>query len=230
MRGHARGLRGLSPRVRGKLETAILDELGLRSIPACAGETPILPLIGGIVEVYPRVCGGNVRMPNADLAKAGLSPRVRGKRSHLRMRWPSAGSIPACAGETSSPSYPMWRPKVYPRVCGGNVASDVKTLVDGGLSPRVRGKPPSPTPRRRPDGSIPACAGETPRRGRGAPVARVYPRVCGGNSATDPMGLEGEGLSPRVRGKPQNQRRDAAEKGSIPACAGETFRSEARWS
>ena len=50
---------------------------------------------------------------------------------------------------------------------------------------------------------------------------RVYPRVCGG-SEVDIVGKPfGEGLSPRVRGKPSGGERDDHRCRSIPACAGE---------
>ena len=76
------GGRGLSPRVRGKHGMAGGGGVGIRSIPACAGET--LVRIGNRQDnrVYPRVCGGN-NCRHFRLAKNdGLSPRVRGKHHH----------------------------------------------------------------------------------------------------------------------------------------------------
>ena len=52
------GPEGLSPRVRGNLNTDLIHIIPKRSIPACAGE----PCVGEVVYlaagVYPRVCGG----------------------------------------------------------------------------------------------------------------------------------------------------------------------------
>ena len=112
------------------------------------------------------------------------------------------GSIPACAGETSA-----WRNAgvvmmVYPRVCGGNFTLSTQTGSTAGLSPRVRGKPTVRCSPGMPTGSIPACAGETDSKARTAGTIEVYPRVCGGNRATNPPAADSTGLSPRVRGKP----------------------------
>ena len=53
---------GLSPRVRGNLSYIVdyIDRNG--SIPACAGEPAIGTPRGGTATVYPRVCGGTVRV------------------------------------------------------------------------------------------------------------------------------------------------------------------------
>ena len=113
-------VRGLSPRVRGKLSAFPLSGRNRRSIPACAGETHCPAGIGLPCAVYPRVCGGNATPIAIALNDNGLSPRVRGKR--CGNSYPSAGrgSIPACAGETEFPLSTLSRGKVYPRVCGGN--------------------------------------------------------------------------------------------------------------
>ena len=55
---YPRALAGLSPRMRGNRQRAGQAVVGVRSIPAYAGE----PVHGddqpGADEVYPRVCGG----------------------------------------------------------------------------------------------------------------------------------------------------------------------------
>ena len=71
---------GLSPRVRGNRAAAGSSAAFSGSIPACAGEPGGWrqnPSGGG---VYPRVCGGTGGAPEAAVAVAGLSPRVRGNR------------------------------------------------------------------------------------------------------------------------------------------------------
>ena len=71
---------------------------------------------------------------------------------------------------------------VYPRVCGGNPATDTTERDAMGLSPRVRGKLASgmvAVPGQR---SIPACAGETDQIYVEFDQGMVYPRVCGGNN------------------------------------------------
>ena len=49
-------------------------------------------------------------------------------------------SIPACAGEAPAMNASRNATKVYPRVCGGSPGPEFLALLDGGLSPRVRGK------------------------------------------------------------------------------------------
>ena len=90
-----------------------------------------------------------------------------------------------------------------------------------GLSPRVRGNLPSPSPLSTCPRSIPACAGE-PRTCRpSARTIRVYPRVCGGTQLLFAWAPLIRGLSPRVRGNPAGAVESQIADGSIPACAGE---------
>ena len=152
--------RGLSPRVRGNRCRHLPSAYRPGSIPACAGEPPIIGPYGGGSAVYPRVCGGTARARHPVRSDCGLSPRVRGNPGGLRWCSNPRRSIPACAGEP-----PCWRVVitpwgVYPRVCGGTAARPGPGFPPDGLSPRVRGN-------LRPyqqgwdyPGSIPACAGE----------------------------------------------------------------------
>ena len=130
------------------------------SIPACAGEPWSGIPYRTVGRIYPRVCGGTISPRSWRICLMGLSPRVRGNphihpHTGIRLR-----SIPACAGEPRSEPRPHWPSGVYPRVCGGTVTPSVAVVIVMGLSPRVRGNPPSPCPTGRRSGSIPACAGE----------------------------------------------------------------------
>ena len=188
--------------MRGKQSFVADVETGSRSIPACAGETVIMVAQPVVQGVYPRVCGGNPPPARLPWGGCGLSPRVRGKPNAPLVAIPTLRSIPACAGETYPVHHDTPFPSVYPRVCGGNIAMTASGVITAGLSPRVRGKPihrPALPDRVR---SIPACAGETTRRRRFSPRIRVYPRVCGGNRRFRRRAGSGQGLSPRVRGKP----------------------------
>ena len=90
-----------------------------------------------------------------------------------------------------------------------------------GLSPRVRGNPPSAATATVRSRSIPACAGQ-PRSLTIIPFSCwVYPRVCGATiTAPTGRGIAG-GLSPRVRGNRNIYMCDTDSIGSIPACAGQ---------
>ena len=54
-----RGLRGSSPRVRGKLDAFTCFNREFRLIPACAGKTRTATPLPGALEAHPRVCGEN---------------------------------------------------------------------------------------------------------------------------------------------------------------------------
>ena len=228
IRPERRAWGGLSPRVRGKRLLPNTRSALMRSIPACAGETlrmaTFLPAIG----VYPRVCGGNLSTPMARWSLGGLSPRVRGKLPVVRNFTSISGSIPACAGETRICWVCRQCYEVYPRVCGGNSRSSLARSRPVGLSPRVRGKQMEEGDVRMLQGSIPACAGETPWTPWTPWTPEVYPRVCGGNPAAYPIGILSQGLSPRVRGKRLIALLVQDTQGSIPACAGETKRALSR--
>ena len=110
---------GLSPRVRGNLESKMDGQAQARSIPACAGEPSTLIDTCGFRLVYPRVCGGTFRMEPASDVWKGLSPRVRGNRRLAIQPLGRRGSIPACAGEPAAGLQGTGPGRVYPRVCGG---------------------------------------------------------------------------------------------------------------
>ena len=171
---------GLSPRVRGNHEAACRAAVASGSIPACAGEPTAAGTSTGTCRVYPRVCGGTKRGRDIDRDVQGLSPRVRGNQARLRCAPAFPGSIPACAGEPRRVGPRNHLVKVYPRVCGGTLASRNGSMVAGGLSPRVRGNRGAPAEHQAPGGSIPACAGEPADRRAGWGEEGVYPRVCGG--------------------------------------------------
>ncbi len=155
---------GLSPRVRGKLDWPPSKQHVRGSIPACAGETPDKNPRTELHQVYPRVCGGNVKSTERPISPTGLSPRVRGKLKKTILNFKQKRSIPACAGETVEAYLPPVFMRVYPRVCGGNVVLFfLKDNVEG-LSPRVRGKLLDIRSAMLNCGSIPACAGETESR------------------------------------------------------------------
>ena len=170
------------------------------------------------------MCGGNPAAMIGPMPVTGTSPRVRGKLNGESPAGTLDRYIPACAGETAAGGVPPPVHWVHPRVCGGNSFCTMDRRSSRGTSPRVRGK-------LEPDLSgpdwpryIPACAGETMVPSLGVSVARVHPRVCGGNVAIARMTSPQSGTSPRVRGKPHFCHRWQHPDRYIPACAGETQR------
>ena len=216
-------LRGLSPRVRGNRERRPHAPAQLGSIPACAGEPTRFLYNCAFVRVYPRVCGGTSVKTLPVRNKRGLSPRVRGNPAVVESSKTASRSIPACAGEPCQFATGWWTRWVYPRVCGGTSSRSRARSRITGLSPRVRGNHRRGGGRYQAAGSIPACAGEPKVRNVGSGNQRVYPRVCGGTMEWTLVAVHAVGLSPRVRGNRHPHGLAYLERGSIPACAGESL-------
>ena len=131
---------GLSPRGRGNPVLSPRLEILPRSIPAWAGEPACTSPQSRPSWVYPRVGGETELGLLKERDREGLSPRGRGNRSLVKPVTVWLGSIPAWAGEPTSPS--STRSALY------------------GLSPRGRGNPHQDLPRTSFPRSIPAWAGE----------------------------------------------------------------------
>ncbi len=146
---------------------------------------------------------------------------MRGNPDHRRSLLQRDGSIPAHAGEPR-PRWPLSASTgVYPRACGGTSLSRAPCSPSPGLSPRMRGNLTSKSIPPILMGSIPAHAGEPPRRRRARPPDRVYPRACGGTNKTHASESVPLGLSPRMRGNRSDRVERGGHDGSIPAHAGE---------
>ena len=130
---------GLSPRGRGNLPEA--DKVGdfIRSIPAWAGEPPLLSRVCSPGQVYPRVGGGTFVPVIVIPAPEGLSPRGRGNRVVPSFESEDFRSIPAWAGEPPFSARLKERSAVYPRVGGGTMPPHSLKPFTRGLSPRGRG-------------------------------------------------------------------------------------------
>ena len=110
---------GSSPRVRGTRAQQQRREIGVRFIPACAGNSQKPPLCRRMPPVHPRVCG--------ELAR--LSGALGGVRRF----------IPACAGNSCSTSArPPPRP-VHPRVCGELAVDRAATAPEQRFIPACAG-------------------------------------------------------------------------------------------
>ena len=153
---------GLSPRLRGNLREPPPPRFLRRSIPALAGEPRRRLSEPSRSEVYPRACGGTSPLDLKPSDSAGLSPRLRGNLLIAHVDLEILGSIPALAGEPSLSSTCWAHRRVYPRACGGTLASSAIPPGMSGLSPRLRGNPIVLTSVSVVSGSIPALAGEPP--------------------------------------------------------------------
>ena len=237
--------RGLSPRLRGNPGCPSRRGSLLWSIPALAGEPPMLPGSPNVPPVYPRACGGTANIitivnetgapravypracggteltPDDPLPVAGLSPRLRGNPGIYGPSYHPIGSIPALAGEPLSAALAAAVGTVYPRACGGTDYTCYCSPQKNGLSPRLRGNPtkyPTAQVRQR---SIPALAGEPAKASQVYGTETVYPRACGGTPSWNEVRNAASGLSPRLRGNLIISHQPSYRMRSIPALAGE---------
>ena len=172
--------------------------------------------------VDPRMRGGDAGRKAKPKRNTGRSPHARGRRSSMCRVKPWKRSIPACAGETTiSPSRRL-QIRVDPRMRGGDVRVASRNWMISGRSPHARGRhfgSPQATVYFR---SIPACAGETPRRRGCRSACQVDPRMRGGDPCVAAGTAPVMGRSPHARGRLHRAEHDELLPGSIPACAGET--------
>ena len=91
---------GSSPRVRGTQMPPGPPKPQPRIIPACAGNTDSDDVRIAHDGDHPRVCGEHVTYAVEGASSQGSSPRVRGTQGRSVVRLPTAGIIPACAGNT----------------------------------------------------------------------------------------------------------------------------------
>ena len=154
------GSTGLSPHMRGNLDSLDGERPALGSIPAHAGEPVRRSGCGSTETVYPRTCGGTKIDKTTRETRQGLSPHMRGNPSAVVLSQAVSGSIPAHAGEPLAGNRLAHKLQVYPRTCGGTTGGGDTFLPFAGLSPHMRGnrsRQRAGSARRR---SIPAHAGE----------------------------------------------------------------------
>ena len=110
---------GLSPPTRGNPGDERKRTELQRSIPAHAGEPKRTESSKRTTKVYPRPRGGTVKSKVVKPKPSGLSPPTRGNPCKHEPRRVNLRSIPAHAGEPSSPRGRRTSRRVYPRPRGG---------------------------------------------------------------------------------------------------------------
>ena len=193
---------GSSPRGRGKRGGRSVRALRRRLIPAWAGKTRGATSNSRGRWAHPRVGGENLGRRCTCHAPRGSSPRGRGKRRVCAPGTGFPGLIPAWAGKTPRPARDQEKVRAHPRVGGENAERVGQWPLQGGSSPRGRGKRnpdrASPAARR----LIPGWAGKTSRTMAASAASRAHPRVGGENGSGAVLLLDQSGSSPRGRGKP----------------------------
>ena len=208
--------------MRGKRKSKQARDTRVRNIPAYAGKTIIHTVQRRVRREHPRVCGENAAVAIHGFGAIGTSPRMRGKQTVTGDAAAATGNIPAYAGKTQKVLSAPRQPPEHPRVCGENLLESPCLAGCGGTSPRMRGKPPTPSRTARTFGNIPAYAGKTGRPDLLTSPLEEHPRVCGENIDFF-LGLRfTAGTSPRMRGKLLHDFEGGKVLRNIPAYAGKT--------
>ena len=152
---------GSSPRMRGKQSPEHRRCRTGRIIPAHAGQTYRCRLRPGQCPDHPRACGANSRFLLFISSSSGSSPRMRGKLSAELESLRTERIIPAHAGQTRPARRTTPKETDHPRACGANDHDNDVAALDGGSSPRMRGKRRPGIRRPRHRRIIPAHAGQT---------------------------------------------------------------------
>ena len=215
-------LAGSSPRARGTPGQPRVAAVAGRFIPACAGNTYLTPTYWEMATVHPRVRGEHVLADEALRVGDGSSPRARGTPGGFPAGVPLSRFIPACAGNTAAWHGWSTPPAVHPRVRGEHTRRRRARRSGRGSSPRARGTQQRHVADHVVRRFIPACAGNTRRRGRSARRLAVHPRVRGEHVAHRATNMVPRGSSPRARGTPRWRCRSRLRPRFIPACAGNT--------
>ena len=114
--------------------------------------------------------------------------------------------------------------RAHPRACGENIHDSLTRTRTRGSSPRVRGKQFFHPILIVSTGLIPARAGKTTHWCGRWTRCSAHPRACGENEIARAEDVNGNGSSPRVRGKPVELDRVSRADRLIPARAGKTTR------
>ena len=214
---------GSSPRGRGTLSHGLHDIGGNRFIPARAGNTHLPKGPGFPGPVHPRAGGEHMRRHTNCRRGHGSSPRGRGTRQGASYRCLWRWFIPARAGNTDPAPRGGPPASVHPRAGGEHAADDVVWDGADGSSPRGRGTREEDGRRVRLHRFIPARAGNTEDRDRGAGRNPVHPRAGGEHCLSVPSPHCAAGSSPRGRGTPPHDAAGGYGPRFIPARAGNTL-------
>ena len=146
MRGeHAAAMRlvdvdnGSSPHARGTRVCQCVAPVGLRIIPACAGNTTMARRCESMHADHPRMRGEHTFRIVFINATRGSSPHARGTLRFTSIHTINVRIIPACAGNTAGTNHVMRSTTDHPRMRGEHVQRAVVCISDDGSSPHARG-------------------------------------------------------------------------------------------
>ena len=152
---------GLPPRMRGKGQTFLADDLRVGITPAYAGKRQGFRGAYYSTGDHPRVCGEKHAVPVSAIWSAGSPPRVRGKVTIPGAYSTTDGITPAYAGKSAGAASICVGVGDHPRVCGEKYACARASTSAMGSPPRVRGKAKRHARLLLPAGITPAYAGKS---------------------------------------------------------------------
>ena len=173
--------KGSPPRMRGKVNQYVHDELRLGITPACAGKRRQPVHRATPRQDHPRVCGEKFFLLCCCAILKGSPPRMRGKDCVSNERTDHGGITPAYAGKS---------------LCGLCLCRSRL-----GSPPRMRGKERLAKNQRSVHGITPAYAGKRKVCDGSRHETRDHPRVCGEKIISMLKASFGAGSPPRMRGK-----------------------------
>ncbi len=212
---------GLSPPTRGIPSTSAISGASVRSIPAYAGDPGLGCGNQTPPGVYPRLRGGSGWFIESVEQPQGLSPPTRGIPARFELERMDVRSIPAYAGDPLGQRRLPASLEVYPRLRGGSISGANEEQEQWGLSPPTRGIRGKGSANDIAVRSIPAYAGDPPRRVHSVNTIAVYPRLRGGSLFVNGEPVDIPGLSPPTRGIPSREPCFISTDRSIPAYAGD---------
>ena len=213
---------GSSPQARGTQAAVRICGLGIRFIPAGAGNTLFSIICHKGISVHPRRRGEHHPPPLLRSRMSGSSPQARGTRLANSRCEGDGRFIPAGAGNTQNRRQPALRLPVHPRRRGEHEDLEAFALEDDGSSPQARGTPAPALAKPEEVRFIPAGAGNTEYNKKGRMIVSVHPRRRGEHLNCLSRNFSVTGSSPQARGTPEEDARDSGSDRFIPAGAGNT--------
>jgi len=210
--------------MRGRLQERVARSAEKGTTPAHAGKTTSTREASTPASDHPRACGEDVAVVGDVFAEAGPPPRMRGRphrqgRHRLRRR-----TTPAHAGKTRSSGRLLLVARDHPRACGEDLGGIARDGAPVGPPPRMRGRLVQQLQDTTEGGTTPAHAGKTDTFWPAAGLWWDHPRACGEDSGTEMIESPNSGPPPRMRGRLDQARQRATDKGTTPAHAGKTTR------
>ena len=221
---------GSSPRLRGGDGRRRRRRDGRGIIPAPAGKGRSATAATTSSRDHPRACGEGTADGRMRRHRSGSSPRMRGRAELLFQQVERLGIIPAHAGKGRRRTGPQRRGSDHPRACGEGTRRAGRRIRTRGSSPRLRGRDLRTGKRPGVRGIIPAPAGKgSPARSTSS-CTRDHPRACGEGAVLALRRCDGDGSSPRLRGRATRPQAPDPEPRIIPAPAGKGGGASARTS